>query len=210
MQLRPRTRPLWVGALRSRLVINGLLLLLAAVAVLTAALGPLLVRAIQQSSVADTVAAMSPPGTSVTVVADVGIGQDAALFEPVVTAILAPTAERRAAVWHPPTTWGETTSNLAWAPPEQEGSGESASRAQLVDGGCPGVVITAGVCPAGKSEVLVSTADAAARRIAPGVRVVYRVSQPSKNVEGRLTVVGLYDPERSVAPLTRPGNDDGQ
>ena len=191
-------------------MINGLLLLLATVAVLTASLGPLLVRAIQQSSVADTIAAASPAGTSVTVVANVEVGQDAALFEPVVTAILAPTAERRATVWNPPTTWGETTSNLSWAATGQKGPGETTSRARLADAGCPGLVVTVGRCPTGRNETLVSTTDAAAGRIEPGASVAYRISQLSKNLSGRLTVVGLYDPERTVAPLTRPGVDNGQ
>ncbi|WP_375426018.1 hypothetical protein [uncultured Friedmanniella sp.] len=209
MQVGPTSRPLWVGALRSRLAVNALLLLLATVAVLTASLGPLLVRSIQQSSVADTIASMSPAGTAVTVGAAVELGQDPALFEPVVTGILAPTAEGHPTVWNPPATWGESTSNLAWATPEQQGTGEKASRARLVDAGCPGLVITAGSCPEGKREVLVSTDDAAAGRIRPGTVLNYRISQLAKNVEGRVTVAGLYDPERTAAPLTRPGGEDG-
>ncbi len=210
MQLGSPVRPLWIRAFCSRLAVNGLLLLLVAVAVLTATLGPLLVRAIEQSSVADTIAASSPDGTSVTVVAEVRAGEDAALFEPVVESMVAPTGEGRSTVWNPASTWGESTSNLAWAPRAGRASGETTSRARLAEQGCPGLVITVGACPVNQGEVLISTSDAAADRVEPGAIVDYRVSQLSKNIDGRLTVVGLYDAAPTAATLTRPGVDDGQ
>ena len=76
---------LWWRALRSRPAVDLLLAALSALAVTIAVLGPLLVRAVEQATVADTVASAGVEGTSLSVYAD---GEAKGELEPLQSATL--------------------------------------------------------------------------------------------------------------------------
>lgn len=200
--------PLWLRSLRSRPLMSVLLLLLSSAAVLTSLLGPLLVRAVHQSTLADAVADGGALGTSISVSLELQPGDRydlarrdvAAAFGGVVVG-----AGRK--LWQPVRLGTESTSSLGWIP-AAGGGVELSSRVNAIDPGCRRYVLTAGRCPAGAGEVLVSAVDAGRPRLGVGSELAFRL--PSVPVT-RLRVVGVYDSDRSAPlELARPDSVNGQ
>ena len=193
--------------LRSRPGLNALLAALSALAVLTAVLGPLLLGAIEEATLRSTLRTASVTDTAVTVSAADVLGDLGTLpadvgevFTPVVPS--GPDAR----LWGSPQTWTESTANVAWSPRPQGASLQAVSRVHVLTGGCGGLAIVEGRCPARRGEVLVSVPDARQQQLAPGSGLTYRVS--GLKHEQQETVVGTYDPDRSATPLSRPGSSD--
>ena len=195
---------LWWRGLRSRPLVDLLLLALSAVAVATAVLGPLLVRAVEQSSVADTVAVAGVANTSLAVVVNGDAKQDLAPLVANAKAALEPVRSGPAReLWAPLQQWTESTANVAWQTADQDrGGGATYSRLRVADG-CPGLTLTAGVCPVLPGQALVSTSDVTQQGVAVGDTLSYRLT----GVDGSRSfrVVGTYDPTTVATPLTRPG-----
>ena len=200
--------PVWATSLRSRPLANLLLFALSAVAVLTSALGPLLVRAIEQSTIADTLQAAGPSRTSLTVFVNGHVGEDVRPLAGTVSAVLGTPLihEPTAALWEPPQTWIESVANVSWSSRAQRTPGRTVSRVRVAEPDCAGLPVVDGRCPKATNEVLVSTTDARRGRLAAGSRLVYGVLSV---LDAPLTVVGTYDPDRVPTPLTRPGTELG-
>ncbi len=198
--------PLWWRGLRSRPASNLFIMTLSAVVVLIAVLGPLLLRAITQSTITDAVQAAGPEGTSLTVTINGDVREDLYPLEAVIDAALAPVARGPArGLWQPAQTWIESVANVAWASKDRTTPGETSSRVRATNG-CSGLVLKTGTCPTAKGQVLLSTADAGRARVQVGSVLIYRRA----DIPGRrFRVVGTYDADQVTAPLTRPGTEVG-
>lgn len=200
------SRPVVWRDLRGRLTINVLLCALSAVAVLTAVLGPLLVRAISQSTLQDAVAAGGPERTAITVSLDLS-GEELSFASGLVPAVFTPVQQGPAArIWQAPQLWTESTDNVAWAPRPRTGKLEATTRVRFTDDSCAGMVITDGRCPAEVGQALISSRDARRSHLVVGSTLTFRCPGVP---ERRLTVVGTYDANRADAPLTRPETKSG-
>ncbi len=197
---------MWWRGLRSRPLVSVLLAALSAVAVATAVFGPLLVRAVEQSSLADTVAAAGA-ATSLTVRANGDASKD---LGPVVSgteaalSLVVVTPSR--GLWGPVQQWTETTTNVTWQVDDASShdTDEGFSRLRVADD-CTGLTLTAGRCPLDSGETLVSTSDATQHGVEVGDTMSLQVIGVPETT--RFSVVGLYDPTTVVTPLSRPGQE---
>ncbi len=199
--------PLWLRSVRGRPQTGLLLCLLSTVAVMTAMLGPLLVRAVDQSTLTDALETGGLEGSSLSVSSDVGAGEshDAARV-PVDDALAVLSAGAAASLWQPPVTLVRSTTIVIWSP----GAGALGTNAQVngVDDRCDGYVISAGSCPAVKSQVMLSAVDARRQQVEVGDRIRFSLARAD---DVGVTVVGLYDAaaSTSTAGLVRPGTTAG-
>ncbi len=198
--------PLWLRSVRGRPQTMVLLVLLSTVAVMTAMLGPLLVRAVDQSTLTDALDAGGLDGSSLSISSEAGAGepQEGARV-PIDDAMAGLSAGAAAPLWQPPVTLVRSTTIVIWEP-----SGGLGTDAQVngVDEGCGGYVITAGTCPAVKSQVMISSVDAQRQRVRVGDRISFSLA---RSADVGVTVVGLYDAAASAgsAGLVRPGTTAG-
>lgn len=210
MGARSRRTPLWLRGLRSRPLVNALLLVLVSMAVATAVLGPLLVRAVQQFTLQSAVAAAPPAETNVRVSQYLGgdspslLGDYQAGARSVGGLVVAAVARSGSAAWLDPLVDTISVGNQTWA---ASGKGAVSSRLAAVEG-CVGYLLSAGRCPERSGEVLVSSVDAGRSGLATGgfLTVTQLESGPL-----RLRVVGLYDAQASDhGQLVRPGTPSGE
>ena len=213
--------PLWLRGLRSRLLVNLLLLTLAATAVATAVLGPLLIRGVEQFTLQSALAAGPVDQTSVRVSQFV----DGDSPDPMTgyrtasssVAVLVREALDRtgSTAWQPSVVDAVSGSNLAWTTASRPGAGPAApaevsSRVVAVED-CAPYALTAGRCPADLGEVLVSRPDAerAGQALALGRTITSARTESDPGTT--LRVVGAYDPVGSDhGQLVRPGTLDGE
>lgn len=189
-----------------------LLFALSAAAVLTSALGPLLVRAVHQSSLGDAVAAAGPAGTSIVASVDLERGDDLdAAVEEIVGSVAGVDRDPATALWQSPQLSVQTTSNVGWAVAGAK-KAETVSRVASGEDGCARLMVVAGGCPARSGETLLSVADAGRSGAVVGTKLAIPVSTTTGSTATvRLRVVGLYDPDRSVTlDLLRPSSLAGQ
>lgn len=183
-----------------------LLCLLSAVAVLTSMLGPLLVRAVQQSTLTDALDAAGLAGTSVSVSGDADSGEPYDQGRvPALAALQAGLDVAPASLWQQPQILITSKTNVFWKPaPGQTGLD---ARVSALDDGCELYVLTAGTCATEVGQVMVSAADAARLKVVVGATVSFTLAQAP---ETAVKVVGLYAAGASpAAGLVRPGTGDG-
>lgn len=198
---------LWLRSIRRRPQTVLLLCLLSTVAVMTAVLGPLLVRAVDQSTLSAALDDGGLDGSSLTISSEAGAGEshDEARV-PIDDAMSELTAGAAAPLWQPPVTLVRSTTIVIWSP----GQGALGTDAQVngVDDGCDGYVVTAGSCPAVKSQVMLSGVDAERQQVEVGDRITFSLARAD---DVAVTVVGLYDAAASAGPagLIRPGTTAG-
>lgn len=205
--------PLWLRGLRSRPLVNALLLVLATMAVATAVLGPLLVRAAHQHTVRSTVT--NAERNQVSVVLGVPAqGESAQELESAyaqqsgtLESLLKVAVFRaQSSAWQPPEVFVASTSNLAWTGPGRQNP--VSSRINVVADSCGlAYALSAGRCPARAGEVAVSVTDAKRSALVAGraLTLVQLESGPQ-----RLQVVGVYDPTAADrGQLIRPGTPAG-
>lgn len=199
--------PLWLRSVRRRPQTVLLLWLLSTVAVMTAVLGPLLVRAVDQSTLSAALDDGGLDGSSLTISSEAGAGQsqDEARV-PIDDAMSRLTTGAAASLWQPPVTLVRSTTIVIWSP-GQRALGTDA-QVNGVDDGCDGYVVTAGSCPAVKSQVMLSSVDAQRQGVEVGQRITFSLARAD---DVGVTVVGLYDPAASAGPagLIRPGTTAG-
>lgn len=203
--------PLWLRGLRSRPLVNLLLLTLATAAVATAVLGPLLIRAVHQFTLQTGVAAapvaqttvrvsQTVPSDSSDLLADyrAGTRTTGGLLEAAVVSGGSP-------AWRGPVVDLVSDSNLTWTAADP--GGEATSRVNAAED-CSAYALTAGRCPTEQGEVLVSQPDARRAGLAPGRSLTLTELESGPQ---RLRVVGLYDPAASDhGQLRRPGTPAGE
>lgn len=184
-----------------------LLCLLSALAVLTAVLGPLLVRAVNQSTLSAALDDGGLTGTSLTVSADVDAGQSYEVAQqPVLDAMTALSTGDASRLWQPPVLLIRSTSIVIWkSRPDTTGI---EAQVNAVEKDCAGYVITAGECATGKGQVMISSVDAERQQVGVQDRITFTLA---KSAPITLTVVGSYDPVASAeqAGLVRPGTTEG-
>lgn len=200
--------PLWLQSLRRRPLIGVLLFALSTAGVLTSALGPLLVRAVEQSSLADATTAAGPAGSSIAASFQVERGDDLGLASGDVLSVFAGATKGQAdRLWQEPQLSVQTTSSLGWrtAPVKER---EMVSRVASGEDGCAQLMVVAGRCPTRPGEVLDSTADTSRSGAKVGSTLV--LTSSSDRTPG-VAVVGVYDPDRSTTlDLLRPTSLAGQ
>jgi putative ABC transport system permease protein len=198
--------PLWLRSVHGRPQTMVLLVLLSTVAVMTAMLGPLLVRAVDQSTLTDALDVGGLDGSSLSISSEAGAGepQEGARV-PIDDAMAGLSTGPAAPLWQPPVTLVRSTTIVIWSP--RGGLGTDA-QVNGVDEGCDGYVITAGSCPAVKSQVMISSVDAQRQRVRVGDRISFSLARSD---DVGVTVVGLYDAAASTASagLIRPGTTAG-
>lgn len=204
-----RRVPLWVRSVRLRPAVAVSLFLLAATAVTVSVLAPLLLRAVQQSSVADAVASAKVSDTQIAVSADTPAGVDSA--DAVLAVQDAAGAAQAPELWRPAVVSVESTSTVQWRPGGAARSSSAGvvgvSRVLTLAGRCAGLYLVVGRCPTAAGQVSVA-ADRAGRPPVP----VGSVLESRFGARGavRLTVVGAYDGSRSPGvALTIPGTVEG-
>lgn len=193
------------------MLVNALLVVVAAIAVVVAVLGPLLVRAVAQSTLQQATGAAGADSTAVSVSLELESNDPTTSLDSARTVLL-PASSEHPALWSPPQLWTASTQNLAWA---RTGAGalEQTSRVRLAAGGCAGLAVDAGRCPTALGEVAVSAADATTGGERLGSVVTLR--PPSTTIgpgtpPTTVVVVGTYDPDRSELPrATVDTADDG-
>jgi hypothetical protein len=177
--------PLWLRGLRSRPLVNALLLVLASVAVATAVLGPLLIRAVHQFTVQSSVAAAPRDQTTITLSlpaqGDTPRALAAAydLRSGILTGLLEIALVRSgSAAWREPEVAITSSGNLAWTAGDAPATDAVSSRVNAVKASCAGYV-------------------------------QLTLTQLASGIE-RLRVVGIYDPAASDrGQLIRPGTPAG-
>lgn len=199
---------LWLRSIRARPVIAGLLFALSSTAVMTSALGPLFVRAVHQSSLADAIALAGPSGSSVAASLDLQRGDDLGqATDDVMPVFDGVVAGPGADAWQPPQLSVQTRSNLGWNI-RGGGRAEIVSRVASGEAACARLMVVSGRCPTRDGETLVSVADAGRSGALVGSSASFAL--PSSRTT-TLRVVGVYDPDRSATPdLLRPASVAGQ
>lgn len=200
--------PLWWRSLRSRPLIAALLFALSVTAVLTSALGPLFVRAVHQSSLAEAVALAGPVGSSVTASLDLERGDNLDQASGVVAGVFDKVAHgSTGTLWQAPQLSVQTTSNLGWTVGGARKQ-ETLSRVASGEDACAHLMVVAGRCPTRGDEVMVSAADTDRSGAKVGSSLLFKL--PSSSIT-TLRVVGVYDPSRSATlDLMRPSSLAGQ
>ncbi len=197
-------------AVRSRVLVNLLLVAVAAIAVLAAVLGPLLVRAMAQFTVEEAIARAGSDGTAIAVSLEFNGDDPAPFLESANHVLAAASAGSGATLWNPPEVWTESSQNLGWSKVGAGTGTEQTSRVRLAGTDCAGLVLVSGACPNALGQVAISAADAQDSRITDGAAVTLR---PPSTTTGpstppaEVTVVGTYDPDRSTLPR-RPSDAD--
>ncbi|MBM6402267.1 FtsX-like permease family protein [Phycicoccus sonneratiae] len=200
-----RSVPLVLRGLAARPVAALALAAVTASAMVASVLGPLLVRALEESALRTAVATADPAERTVTVSTYVSSADGAAGAVQSVTSVLADTDIASAgSLWGPPVVSAQSDSTLRWR--ESPTAQATSARVSAAGSGCAGYALAAGRCPSAPGEVLLSSRDAAARGLAPsatggGPRV--EVVLPETSVV-RWRLVGTYDLARTRAELVTP------
>lgn len=198
---------LWLRSFRERPQTAILLLVLSAVAVMTAMLGPLLVRSVHQSALSDGLDAAGIAGTSVSISSSVEVGQPYDTAEgPVKEALAVGNAGAAARLWQKPELIIQTTSIVIWTPRASEVGIDAQINA--LDDGCGAYVMTEGVCPTRTGQVMISSIDATGHKVRVGDKISFSLARADTI---SLKVVGTYDAVASAARagLIRPGTTQG-
>ncbi len=200
---------LWFrDAVRSRLLINALLIAVAAIATAAAVFGPLSVRAVAQFTVQDSVQRAGVAGTAITATSTLQQG-DAAPLLTSVERVLNAAPQTAATLWNAPQGWTESSANVGWTTSAAPGVGQT-SRVQLAGVGCRQWLVR-GSCPSRPGQLALGIGTAGAAKLALGsvveLRLVSAEYVPPPPIP--MTVVGLYDPARSTTPMTRPSSAGG-
>lgn len=198
--------PLWLRSVRYRPVTAALLCLLSAVAVMTSVLGPLLVRAVHQSTLTDAIAAAGLGGRSLSVSSEAAAddswddAREAAL-EGVSAGKQGPSAP----LWSEPRVLVGSTTFIVWrSRPAAVGANAVVS---ALDAGCRAYVITSGRCPGASGQAMISSADAAREKVTTGSVISFTLARAPTT---KVRVVGIYDADGSAAAgLIRPGTTEG-
>lgn len=174
---------------------------------MTSVLGPLLVRAVNQSTLAAALADAGLTGRSLTVSSEVEGGEPYESAEqPILEAMSPLTSGAAAALWQQPALLIRSTTIVIW----KSGANSLGTEAQVnaVENGCDGFTITAGECPTGKGQVMISSVDAEREQLKVQQRITVSLAQSADTI---VTVVGVYDPVASAEPagLIRPGSTQG-
>ncbi len=190
------------------MLVNLLLVVVGAIAVAVAVLGPLLVRAVAQSTVEQATGAAAADSTAIGVSLQLN-GSDPTSGLATAGHVLQAGSSGHPGFWTPAQLWTGSTQNLAWKA-TGHGTGEQTSRVRLTAGDCAGLVVVAGRCPTADGEAAVSTADATTGGVRIGSEVTLR--SPSTTIgpgtpAKEVVVVGTYDAGRSQLP--RAIGDDG-
>ena len=197
--------PLWLRSVQRRPHTAVLLCLLSTVAVLTSMLGPLLVRAVHQSTLTDALDAGGLTGTSISVSGEAAA--DDPWFQVRELALGAVAAGQEAAPRHwadPQVLTSSTSLTFYTAGPDET---RSAALVSAVDSDCGAYRLVSGQCPTRTGQAMVSAVDAQSRKIAMGEKISLSLARAPRTT---VTVVGLYDAEASTtAGLTRPGTAAG-
>lgn len=203
--------PLWWRSIRQRPQTAVLLCLLSAVAVLTSMLGPVLVRAVYQSTLTDgldaaQVSSAASGGTSISVSGEVLAEEPYDQAQVPALAVVADgTGGVAGRLWEEPRVLISSTTNVFWrSTPDRFGLD---ARIVVLDAGCDAFVITSGRCPQGLNQTMISTADADGEKVKLGSVISFSLARAPVT---KVTVVGIYDPVGSAAAdLTRPGTTRG-
>ena len=200
---------LWLRSIRRRPHTVVLLCLLSTVAVLTAVLGPLLVRAVHQSTLAAALDDAGLAGRSLTVSSDTQAGEPYETAQvPVEESVTGLTTGDAAELWQQPQLIIHSTTIVIWRPSEQARGTGTEAQVYALDAGCSAYVITDGDCPAVKGQVMISSGDAERQQLLVGDKITFSLA---RSADATLTVVGLYDAAASAekAALIRPGTTQG-
>lgn len=204
--MRAINRPLWLRSLAARPFVV-VLVVLSAAAVATSVVGPLLSRAVHDSTLQSAVAVAGPAGTAVAVTSEVSGDDDLDQVVELTEVALGSAAGAAAeTLWQPVHTDVESALKFIWTPRSSASTGSLSSRAMaVVASGCGGYVLVAGSCPEDERDVGVSSQDA--RRAGIGVGSLLDLSSPGKRL---LRVAMLYDANASsTVPLARPSTPAG-
>ena len=195
-------------AVRSRRLINALLIAVAAIATAAAVFGPLSVRAVAQFTVQDSVQRAGVAGTAITATSTLQ-QNDAAPILSSVERVVNAAPQTAATLWTAPQGWTESSANVDWSTSAAPGVGQT-SRVQLAGIGCR-QWLASGSCPSKPGQVALSIGTAGAAKLALGsvveLRLVSAEYVPPPPIP--MTVVGLYDPARATTPMTRPSSAGG-
>ncbi|WP_157720373.1 FtsX-like permease family protein [Friedmanniella luteola] len=168
-------------------------------------LGPLLVRAVHQSTLTDALEAGGLGGTSISVSGQAAADEPWSQVEDLAVAAVAAGQEAAPQHWSDPQVLTSSTSiTYVTAAP---GAAPTAALVSALDGACGAYRLTAGRCPTTTGQAMVSAADATRLAIVVGGKITFSLARAPRTV---VTVVGLYDAEASTtADLTRPGTPAG-
>lgn len=199
---------LWLQSLRSRPLLGLLLFALSTTGVMTSALGPLLTRAVYQSSLADAVAAAGTPGSSIAASVDLERGDDLEQArDQVVHVFDGATRGSTAGLWQAPRVSVQSTSSVTWRA-ARSARPQLVSRVASAEDACNQLVVVSGRCPAGAGEAMVSLPSSKPGGSPVGSSLKLDTGAGRDPV---LRVVGTYDPEQSATPdLLRPSTRAGQ
>ena len=199
--------PLWLHSVRRRPLIAVLLFALSTAGVMTSALGPLFVRAVHQSSLAEAMAKAGPAGSSIAASLELERGDDLKRASDDVLRVLGGTTQGAAGrLWHPPQLSVQTTSSVGWRSAGAR-KPEMVSRVASGEDGCAQLTVIEGRCPTRAGETLISAADTERS----GVELGSSLSLALPSAQPEVQVVGVYDPDRSTSyDLLRPSSPTGQ
>jgi hypothetical protein len=168
-------------------------------------LGPLLVRAVHQSTLTDALDAGGPGGTSISVSGEAPA--DDPWFQVKELALGAVAAGQEAAPQHwtdPQVLTSSTALTFFRAEP---GATPTAAMISALDSDCGAYRLVSGQCPTKTGQAMVSAVDANRQKITVGEKISFSLPRAPRTT---VTVVGLYDAEASTtAGLTRPGTTAG-
>lgn len=205
-----RRVPLWLRGIARRPHTAVLVCLLSGAAVMTAMLGPGLDRSVHQATLADALdtggVLSASPTTGVSISGDVPAGQPYDLIRgPATTALEAATTGAASELWSAPEVVITSTTVIVWKS-RSSAVGQNALVTAFSDD-CTTYILSAGVCPSGAGEVMISTDDATQQKVRLGGTITYTLARAPRTSG---TVVGIYDAAASVrAELVRPGSDAG-
>jgi putative ABC transport system permease protein len=204
--------PVWSWGVRSRPLTALVLAVLSTTAIATAVSGPLLLRAVEQSSLATELAAAAPATTALGVVADIDPGAPVEGLESAEQAALAAAPTR---LFRPTVSVVESVAPAPWSPAGTAGRTPAAtaavtrhSKIAVQSNDCAGIHLTAGACPSAEADVAVSSVDAERFGLRLGAAVDVQVPFGPRLATVRLTLSGTYDagsPGLAVTTPTSPG-----
>lgn len=201
----PARLPLWLRSIRQRPHTVILLCLLSATAVITSMLGPVMVRAVHQSTLTDAVDSAGLGGTTVSVSGDVAAGTPYDVIRGPATAGLEAGSGAAPGLWEDPEVVISSRTVIVW-----KARSDAVGRNAVVnafDDDCSAFLITDGACPSAAGQVMISSADAERDKITLGTAISLSLARTALT---RMTVVGIYDAGVSVrAGLVRPSTTEG-
>lgn len=187
--------PLWVRSIRRRPSAFISLGVLALVAVVLSVLAPVLLRSIEQQTLADATGPVGGIKTTLLASADSSPGAIASGYEGAADALSGSSTR----LWTDPVTVSAGTVTYPWTQVGTQDTGTQRT-VGLVGGGatCAGAPILAGKCPDAIGEVAVSqeaarSADGLARDDQAGLTIGTKLSLTIVDEQLPLTVVGVYD-----------------